>query len=285
MKLDFLFPHWWSHEGTAAHSCIDVPQSTKFIHRQESKLHLQPLESVELLFLIGSHLFIQHVSPIWPLHPPSSGARLPQTLWLPFLTPDLLPSRHWAPKSTFVHANLLILTFILICLKSESSPPRVMTYRNHWNPRTMKMRAMKTCTLEWISEGRVLTGGAAFDSQPSKGWLNKIRIVQSTHKLACVCVPQLLSLSFTRLCHCVIASLLLVGISLRLEPLMADCGEIELYLSSFILISHCIPPSQRSRPPMQPFSLLCFILQMIPWGWTGQLVLPPSEIFMWQNDI
>lgn len=30
---------------------------------------------------------------------------------------------------------------------------------------------------------------------------------------------------------------------------MADCGEIELYLSSFIPISHCIPPSQRSRPP------------------------------------
>lgn len=27
----------------------------------------------------------------------------------------------------------------------------------------------RALTLEWISEERVLTGGAAFDSQPSKG--------------------------------------------------------------------------------------------------------------------
>lgn len=151
-----------------------------------------------------------------------------------------------------------------------------MTFTNHWNPRMMLTTVVKTCalshwvTLERISEERVLTSKAAFDSQPSKGWLNKIRTAR-TNTLACVCVPQLLSLYFTWLCHCVIASLLLVGISFRLEPLMADCGEIELYLSSFIPISHCIPPSHAALPSSDSkcscVHLLCLILQMIPRGW------------------
>lgn len=155
---------------------------------------------------------------------------------------------------------------------------------------------MKTCalthwlTLGWISEERVLTGGAAFDSQPSKGWFNKIRIGQSTahtHSRACVCVSQLLSLYFTRLCHCVIASLLLVGFSLRLESLMADCGEIELYLSSFIPISHCIPPSQRSCPPIANAAVFPSLLHPADdsMRMNCAAVRPHSEKFMWQNDI
>lgn len=101
---------------------------------------------------------------------------------------------------------------------------------------------MHWLTLQWISEERVLTGEAAFDSQPSKGWFNKIRIGPST-----VCISKLLRLYFACLFHCVVALLLLVGFSLRLEPLMADGGQIGLYLSSFILISHCIPPSHGSK--------------------------------------
>lgn len=77
---------------------------------------------------------------------------------------------------------------------------------------------MKTCaswhtlahwlTLEWISEERDLTGGAVFDSQPSKEWLSKKREWDNLRRtgIPCMCV-------WLRVCVCVMA-LLLVGISL-----------------------------------------------------------------------
>lgn len=89
------------------------------------------------LFPLHSTYFTSLTSDLRRLHS-SSGGSLPQTLWLSLLTPDLLPSRHWARKSNFVHANLLILMFILICVKSEEGtgttkiPDR--RRQRHWKP-------------------------------------------------------------------------------------------------------------------------------------------------------
>lgn len=89
------------------------------------------------LFPLHSTCFTRLTSDLRRLHSSSRGS-LPQTFWLSLLTPDLLPSRHWARKSTFVRANLLILTFILICVKSEEGTGTIKIpdrrRRRRWKP-------------------------------------------------------------------------------------------------------------------------------------------------------
>lgn len=160
----------------------------------------------------------------------------------------------------------------------------------------MVTTAMKTCalthwlTLDWISEERVLAGGAAFDSQQSKGWFNKIRIGLSTahthtRMRVCVCV-------FTAL-----ISLFHTALSLRhrssspggLQSLIGAADgrlrgnrtlSVSIYSDFTLHPSITALPSSHSRCSCFPF-----FASSCRWFHEDELCCCVSPSEMWQNDL